>query len=174
VSNTKVVANIQIYLHAKFHIFPRSPIFLLILFSPANLFNWKNDLKWKNRCGPFSLRSAQLYTDPRTSSRASRPASHYRAAVTDRRAHLSALSSPKSPLLCLLTWQRRPNCLRQASHPSPPCATRMVVCVTCQLEPSCRLRCGVASRHRCPPVSALVGAAPVEFQSRPLGDEVLE
>jgi hypothetical protein len=41
---------------------------------------------------------------------------------------LSALSSPKSPLLCSPAWQRRPNCRRRANHPSPPCATRMAAC----------------------------------------------
>jgi hypothetical protein len=44
----------------------------------------------------------------------------------------------------------------------------------CHLEPSCRLRCDVASHQRCPPASTIVGAAPVRFWSRPLGDEVLE
>jgi hypothetical protein len=32
----------------------------------------------------------------------------------------------------------------------------------------------MASHHRCPPASALVGTAPVGFWSRPLGEEVLE
>jgi hypothetical protein len=44
--NMKVVANIQIYLHAKFHIFLRSQVFLLFLFSPTDVFNWKKDFKW--------------------------------------------------------------------------------------------------------------------------------
>jgi hypothetical protein len=42
------------------------------------------------------------------------------------------------------------------------------------LEPSHRLWCAMASHHRCPPASALVGAALVGFRSRPLGDEVLK
>jgi hypothetical protein len=41
---------------------------------------------------------------------------------------LSALSSPKSPLLFSPTWQRRPNCRRRADHPSPPRTTRMATC----------------------------------------------
>jgi hypothetical protein len=44
----------------------------------------------------------------------------------------------------------------------------------CHLEPSLRLRCTVASHHRCPPLFALVSAAPVGFWSRPLSDQVLE
>jgi hypothetical protein len=39
-------------------------VFLLFLFSPADLFNWKKNLKWKNHRGLFSLRPAQLCTNP--------------------------------------------------------------------------------------------------------------
>jgi hypothetical protein len=44
----------------------------------------------------------------------------------------------------------------------------------CHLEPSHRLRCAVASHRRWPPVSALIGTAPVGFRGQPLGDEALE
>jgi hypothetical protein len=80
----KLVANIQISLHAKFHIFLRSPSISLFLFSLADLFNWKKDLKWENRYGLFSLPSAQLYTNPGPSSRTSHPASSYYTTVADR------------------------------------------------------------------------------------------
>jgi hypothetical protein len=80
----KVVANIQISLHAKFHIFLRSPSISLFLFSPTDLFNWKKDLKWENRYGLFSLPSAQLYTDPGPSSHVSHLASCYYTTVADR------------------------------------------------------------------------------------------
>jgi hypothetical protein len=71
--NTKVVANIQIHLHAKFHIFLRSPSISTILFSPADLLNWKNDLNWKNHCGPFSPWPPQLSSASAQSSRRSWP-----------------------------------------------------------------------------------------------------
>jgi hypothetical protein len=48
-----------------------SPIFILFY----RFIQLENDLKWKNRCGPFSPRSAQLGADPGSSVRASRPAS---------------------------------------------------------------------------------------------------
>jgi hypothetical protein len=60
VPNIKVVSNIQIYLHAKFHIFLRSLIFLIFLFSHVDLFNWKKDINSKYHRGPLSPRSAQL------------------------------------------------------------------------------------------------------------------
>jgi hypothetical protein len=66
----------------------------------------------------------------------------------------------------------------ELSPPSrPPITTSRLKDVrmsACPLEPSRRLRCTVASHHRCPPASTLVGAAPVRFRGRPLGDEVLE
>jgi hypothetical protein len=44
-------------------------------------------------------------------------------------ARLSALSSPKSPLLCSApVCPHRPNSHRRAGHPSPPRATRMAAC----------------------------------------------
>jgi hypothetical protein len=39
VPNMKVVANIQIYLYAKFHIFLGPQAILLFLFSPVDFFN---------------------------------------------------------------------------------------------------------------------------------------
>jgi hypothetical protein len=73
-------------------------------------------------------------------------------------ARLSVPSSPKSPSSARPAWQRRPNCRRWADHPSPPlCCEDAHVCA-CRLEPSHRLRCVVASRHRCRirlPLSAL-------------------
>jgi hypothetical protein len=51
--NTKVVANIQIYLHAKFQIFLTHPSISPILSPPADLFNWKRDLDWKIVRGHF-------------------------------------------------------------------------------------------------------------------------
>jgi hypothetical protein len=160
----KVVANIQIYLHAKFHIFLRSPSISPILFSPAVLFNWKKDLIWKKSLwAVFSAVGPALHR-PGPSSCASQHASRYRATIADRRG-----SSPKSPLLCSLTWQHRPNCRRRAGHPSPPHATRMVACSPATL--SHRFGYG-APWH--PITAALVGVAPIGFWSRPLGYKVLE
>jgi hypothetical protein len=45
---------------------------------------------------------------------------------------------------------------------------------SCRPEPMRRLWFIVVSRHRCPPASALITAASVRFQSRPLSDEVLK
>jgi hypothetical protein len=148
----KVVANIRIYLHTKFHIFLRSPTISLFLFSPADLFNWKKDLKWKNHRGPFSPRpisARELAYQPVTAS----------PSLTDE-ARLSAPSSPKSTLLCSPAWQCRPNFRRRAGHPSPPHATRMVACSPATLSrhinrgaPWCPIttaRCSAAARMPAP------------------------
>jgi hypothetical protein len=84
------------------------------------------------------------------------------------------LSSPKFPphLLARVTT---PAELPPTSRPPVTTSRLKDVCVcACPLEPSHRLRCAVASHHRCPPASALVSAAPIGFRGRPLGDEVLE
>jgi hypothetical protein len=133
VPNTKVVANIQIYLHAKVHIFLRSQVFFLFLFSPADLFNWKNHR------GSLFPRSAQLSADP----------AHLRvrASLPDG-ARQSAPSSPKSPLL-------HASVSSLAKFPAtgrPPVTTprhKEAHVFACRLEPSHRLRCAVASHHRC-------------------------
>jgi hypothetical protein len=141
VPNTKVVANIQIYLHAKFHIFLTSSIILLFLFSPADLFNWKN------RGGRF-LRgrpsSAPTPAHLRVRSWPTPSASSGRYQVgpdVSRTPHVSLTPSwaknryaPDPPLrllppkpvsfLCYDTAGRhRPNSHRQVVHPSPPRAT---------------------------------------------------
>jgi hypothetical protein len=58
----KVVANIQIYLHAKFHIFLRSLSISTTLFPPIDVFQiGKGILKWKNLCGPYPSEPACFY-----------------------------------------------------------------------------------------------------------------
>jgi hypothetical protein len=104
----------------------------------------------------------------------SRPASHYRTAVADRQDPLVSSLFPLIPLLCS-TRVATPAELPPPSR--PPVTTprhKDGHVFACHLEPSCQLRCTMESHHRCPPASTLIGAAPVGFQSRPLGDEVLE
>jgi hypothetical protein len=72
--NTKVVANIPIYLHTKYHIFLSSQVFLLFLFSPADLFNWKKELNWKITVGCFLRGRPSLALPSAQSSVRSQPA----------------------------------------------------------------------------------------------------
>jgi hypothetical protein len=110
------MVNIQIYLHAKFHIFEALKYFSYF-YSHADLFNWKKDLNWQNYHGPLSLRPAQLGADFSPSPRVSRPASQ-------------PVTVPSS----------LPNSRRRAGHPSPPRATRRHTCAPAAL--SRRVDCG--------------------------------
>jgi hypothetical protein len=88
-------------------------------------------------------------------------------------AHLSGRLPPNPPR-SRARWHCRRNSHRCVIHPSPPLDHEDAHMCSCHLEPSHQLRCTVASHHRCPPASALITAASVGLQSRPLGDEVLE
>jgi hypothetical protein len=150
VPNTKVVANIQIYLHVKFHIFLRPLKYSLYLFPrlPENL-NGKRNSKIEKPCGPFSpRRPAFAVSRPISAHELARLTFPASLSLTDG-VRLSALSSSKSLHLCSPAWQCRPNWCRRASHPSPPRASKMSACVPVPPEPSRRLRCIVASHHRC-------------------------
>jgi hypothetical protein len=154
--HTKVVANIQIYLYAKFHIFlgssSISPIFIL----SCRFIQLEKDLKWKKPWRVvFSAADPALHR-PRPSF-ACEPACQpvtVPLSLTDG-ACPSALSSPKSPLLCsALACPRRPNSRRCADHPSPPHATRMAACSPATL--SYRVGCGAPWR----PVTAVACICP--------------
>jgi hypothetical protein len=102
----------------------------------------------ENYCGPLSPRPAQLSVDPSPSPR-SRPACQpltTPSSLADG-ARLLAPSSPKFPLL-------RPRVSSLAKFPAtgrPPITTtrhKVAHVFACRLEPSCRLRCAVASHHR--------------------------
>jgi hypothetical protein len=143
VPNTKVVANIQIYLHAKFHIFLISPSISPILSPPADLFNWKKELDWKNRRGSFSPWPAQLGIDPaHLRKRVGLPAVIASPSLTDG-ARLSAPSSPKSfPAPHRVSSST--NSCRQADHPSSACTTSTSTCPPAVV--SHRIGCGAPWR----------------------------
>jgi hypothetical protein len=104
---------------------------------------------------------------------ASRPASHYRATVADRRDPPVGPSPPNPPLLqCRAS---SPMSSPSLSHPrvdsfSPQCHH---LCA-CTRESSCRRSCSVESCRRCCLRSALLHAAPPRCWCQPLGDEALE
>jgi hypothetical protein len=120
-------------------------LFLLFWFSHANLFNWKKDLKWKNLRGPFSPWPAHLGADPDPSSRASRPASHYRSTIADRRGPpinpLFPPNPPSSARSCGNAGQTADDGPTTHHHPS---VMRMPMCPPTAL--SHRVGCG-ASWH---------------------------
>jgi hypothetical protein len=63
VTNTKDVANIQVYLHAKFYIFLRSLNVSSVLFSLLlKKLNGKGILKWKNLRASYPSKPARFYS----------------------------------------------------------------------------------------------------------------
>jgi hypothetical protein len=121
----------------------------------------------KNHCGSFSLWLAQRCSASRPDLARERPITISRATVTDRRSPLVSPLFPQIPLLCSPAWQRRLNCQRRAGHPSPPLCRKDAHVCTCRPKPSHRLRCTVASHHRCPPASAPRHAATGEIPTTP-------
>jgi hypothetical protein len=97
--NTKVVENIQIYLHAKFHIFPRSLSISPILFSHVDLFNWKRNLKSEKGRGPFSPRQPNSAPTMGHSRARSQPNPVSAPQPLTAGTHPSTLSLPPIPLL---------------------------------------------------------------------------
>jgi hypothetical protein len=150
------------------------PIFILSCY----LFSWKKDLNWKNHRAPLSLRSAQLGADPSPSPRV-KPAHaicflgtlpSWPRRLVDPTCQPHSFTGGKPlctrPTTVPVTAQTHPLPLLRHRPSSPtkfPSMGRPPITTphhkddrvsTCHLEPSRRLRCTVASRHRCPPASA--------------------
>jgi hypothetical protein len=101
VPNTKVVANIPIYLHAKFHIFLRY-LSISSNYYPTCLKNQKGkgNLKFENHHEPFSSASAQHCSAIRPSMPRSQPAPASLPVVAAKRApHVSRPTSQR-PHIC--------------------------------------------------------------------------
>jgi hypothetical protein len=152
VTNTKVVQTILIYIHAKFHIFLRPPnISFYFIFSSAGKFKWKRNSKKGKASWAIFLRVGLLlqYLDP--SPRASRCASHCRAAITDRCGPPIEAVFPQSPPCSAPACHRRPNSHHLDGHTSSAHATSMPTYPPAVVSHCTALSCHVAS-HRCCPL----------------------
>jgi hypothetical protein len=98
VPNTKVVENIQIYLHAKFHIFLRSLSIFSIFISLLLIFQFGKGIKyWKNDHGPFPP------SQPISTALPAQPTSPNRLALFPPLSHCQAgPSASRSPLVSLI------------------------------------------------------------------------
>jgi hypothetical protein len=152
VANIKVVPNILICLHAKFHIFLRYlNISFYFIFSPALKIKWKRNFKKGKASRAIFLHVSLLLQRPQPISTREPdllPVIVLPTLMTGT--HLSGLSPPNPPLL-LPVWQSRPNCRHQVSHSSPPLCCEDARGCGCHLESSHQLWCNVASHRRCPP-----------------------
>jgi hypothetical protein len=146
VPNTKVIPNILIYLHAKFHIFLRYlNISFYSIFSSARNFKWKRNSEKGNSSQAVFLCAGLHLQCLGPSPPMSRPASHYRAAVTDRWGPPIGAVLPQFLPYSVPACHRRPNSHRRAGHTSRHCRSHRITS-----------SCHVASRRRCP----LVGCRP--------------
>jgi hypothetical protein len=98
----------------------------------------------------------------------------YHTAVDDRRGPSVSSLFPQisPPLLARVATPAKLPTMGQPPITTPRHKDGRVF--TCHLESSRRPRCTVASHHRRPHASALVGDAPVRFRSRSLSDKALE
>jgi hypothetical protein len=151
VSNTKVVQNILIWLHAKFPIFQRfQNIFFYFIFSSARKFKWKMNSKKGRASHVFFLRAGLLLQCLGPSLRASWPAPVTAPPSLTDGAHLSGPSSPNPPC-STPTCHRRPNSHRHAGRTSSARTTSLPSCPPVTVSRRIASSCCVAS-HRCCPL----------------------
>jgi hypothetical protein len=163
VRNTKVVANIQIYLHAMLHISLRSlsiPFqFISYLLEKSK---WKREIKLKQGPGRFPPRRLVIgMSRPIFVREPGLPSAlhHHRLQMGPAcRGYFPPIFPCSAP-----AWRRRQNCHRQAGHPSPPLHYHDI---SCRIISSCR----VASCPYCRCSAAAVTALD-EIPHQELGDE---
>jgi hypothetical protein len=116
---------------------------------PTGSNSMENDLNWKNHHGPFSPRPAQLGAKPSPSPCASRPVSHYRVVVANKRG--PPVSSVFPQILPCSAQRVLTSKFSSLSRPPIECLHHLNVHLfTYHREPLRQLRCAVASHRRCP------------------------
>jgi hypothetical protein len=118
------------------------------------------------------LRASLLLQCHVPSPHASRTASHYYAAVADRRGPPVSSVFPQILPCFAPMCPRRPNSHHRAGHPSSACTTSLSTCPPAVVSHRIASSCREALRRHCPPVAALIVVALVGFQIQLLGDEV--
>jgi hypothetical protein len=188
--NTKVVPNILIYLHAKFHIFLRSLNIFSHLILSYWIFHLEKEYKLEHSSRAIFLHTGLLLQHPGSTQRMKRrPVTAPAPPSLTAETHLSGHLPPNPPLLRarvppLLRARVPPLLCACVSSPvsSPPLSRSRVnsfspqCCHMCAytLEPSRHLLCSVASGCCWPPVPTLAVAAPVGCRCQPLEDGALE
>jgi hypothetical protein len=141
VPNTKVVVNIQIYLHAKFHIFLRSPSISPIFILSYRFIQWEKGFELEKIIVGRFLRGRPSST-PTPAIPMCEPACQPAITSLPLLIDGSLLSSPSfpksSPAPCRVSTSA--NSHRRAGHPSSACTTSMSTCPSAIV--SHRVGCG--------------------------------